>query len=68
MDTNPGEGHAHLYIDNVKRARLYGTWFHLEDLEPGKHIIRVTLNANNHSALIAKQRLVEASIRIIQPE
>ncbi|MDJ0958117.1 MAG: hypothetical protein QNI91_14715, partial [Arenicellales bacterium] len=30
-----GEGHAHLYVDGVKKARLYGEWFHLGDLSPG---------------------------------
>ena len=43
-----GEGHAHLYIDGRKVARMYGNWHHLGALEPGEHEIRVTLNANTH--------------------
>ncbi len=43
-----GEGHAHLYVDGVKQTRLYGPAFYLGDLKPGRHTIRVTLNANDH--------------------
>lgn len=43
-----GEGHAHLYVDGVKTTRLYGPAFYLGDLKPGRHVIRVTLNANDH--------------------
>jgi len=51
FDPVPGEGHAHLYIDGRKVARLYGRWHHIPELEPGKHKVVVTLNANNHSGL-----------------
>lgn len=43
-----GEGHAHLYVDGVKRTRLYGPAYYLGDLTPGRHVVRVTLNANDH--------------------
>lgn len=45
------EGHAHLYVNGVKKARLYGEWFsiHSSDLLPGENLIEVTLNANDHS-------------------
>ncbi|MEM7116014.1 MAG: DoxX family membrane protein, partial [Chloroflexota bacterium] len=29
-----GEGHAHLYINGQKEARLYAPWYHLGTLEP----------------------------------
>jgi hypothetical protein len=44
-----GEGHAHLYIDGENRDRVYGPWYHLEDLTPGRHTIEVTLNSNDHA-------------------
>ena len=44
-----GEGHAHLYVDGHKVARVYGEWYHLGSLAEGEHQVRVTLNANNHS-------------------
>ncbi len=44
-----GEGHAHLYVDGHKQARLYCEWYHLAGLTDGSHEVRVTLSANNHS-------------------
>ncbi len=43
-----GEGHAHLYLDGEKLARIYGPWYHIGELMPGTHELVVTLNANNH--------------------
>ena len=45
--TIEGEGHAHLYLDGAKVARVYGEWYHLPKLE-GEHKLRVTLNTNDH--------------------
>lgn len=47
----PGEGHAHVYVNGVKVARVYGEWFHLSssDLRDGPNEVEVTLNANDHS-------------------
>lgn len=43
-----GEGHAHIYIDDVKIGRVYGEWYHLAtanlNLSPGSHVVRVDLN------------------------
>lgn len=51
----PNQGHAHLYVDGVKVARLYGPWYHLDGLAPGPHDITVTLNANNHAEYAADE-------------
>lgn len=51
LQNRPGEGHAHLHIDGKKAARVYSSWFHIGELAPGKHLIEVTLNANNHATL-----------------
>ncbi|MGH1427928.1 MAG: hypothetical protein ACRBEE_08310 [Arenicella sp.] len=55
-----GEGHAHLFVDGNKVARLYGEWFHLGDLTAGKHEIKVSLNANNHAALVLNGQIISA--------
>jgi hypothetical protein len=55
-----GEGHAHLYLDGQKLARLYGPWTHLPPLPPGRHRLRVTLNGNDHAELHAQGRPVAA--------
>ena len=44
-----GQGHAHLYIDGKKVARLYGSWYHIPELPIGRHEIKVSLTSNNHS-------------------
>ena len=67
----PGDwnaGHAHLYLNGKKVARLYGPWFHLTGVEPGEHLLRVTLNTNDHRDLKAGEVLVEASTEFTVPE
>lgn len=49
-DPIPGEGHAHLYIDDAKIARIYGEWHHLETTPEGAETLTVALYANDHSA------------------
>ena len=44
----PNQGHAHLYVNGEKIARLYGNWYYLEELAPGTNEIKVTLNSNSH--------------------
>ena len=61
-----GEGHAHLYVDGKKIARLYGPWFHLENLVAGKHEIKVSLNANNHAMLALNNQVITAVYEIEQ--
>ncbi len=56
--SNPQEGHAHLYINGQKITRLYGPWYYLGDLEPGRHQITVTLNANGHEDLVLKGQAI----------
>ena len=52
---NGNEGHAHIYINNVK-YRQYSLYFHLSKnlLQKGENEIKVTLNANDHSHLMVK--------------
>ena len=60
----PGEGHAHLYVNGEKIARLYGPWAHVASLPDGKTTIRVTLNSNDHRALAVGSEPVETTIEI----
>ena len=61
----PGHGHAHVYVNNVKIARAYGPWVHLQALPSGTHNIRVTLNANDHSYLASGYTPIEATTTLI---
>jgi hypothetical protein len=47
-----GEGHAHLYVNGRKIARLYGPWFHIGSLPHGKAVMQVTLNTNDHREIM----------------
>ncbi|MCZ4257981.1 hypothetical protein O4H53_20730 [Sulfitobacter sp. G21635-S1] len=47
----PGQGHAHVYANGVKLARIYGPWMHLDGLPKGQVEIEVTLNSNDHHPL-----------------
>lgn len=59
-----GEGHAHLYVDGVKVARLYGPWFHLGPLDPGTHVIEVRLSSNDHRDLVADGEPVADTVEV----
>jgi hypothetical protein len=60
----PGDGHAHLYVNGVKRARLYGAWYHLDDLPAGDVQIRISLNGNDHLPLSNGTSPIEATLNI----
>ncbi len=51
LDHVDGEGHAHLYVNGEKVARLYGEWFYLNTLPTGENTLTVTLNSNTHAPL-----------------
>jgi hypothetical protein len=60
----PGEGHAHVYVNGEKIARLYGAWLHLSSLPEGGAVVEVTLNSNDHRQLVVDGELVGASVTV----
>jgi hypothetical protein len=58
-----GQGHAHLYVDGVKVARVYGPWFHL-NVGSGIHKVKVTLNTNNHKDYVLDSKVIGDEIEI----
>lgn len=58
----PNEGHTHLMVNGTKLARVYGPWFHIgkEHFATGTNEVLVTLNANDHSDLVAGGVRIEA--------
>jgi hypothetical protein len=46
-----GEGYALLYMDGRHMARLLSEWYHIFELPPGEHEIRVVLHANSGEEL-----------------
>lgn len=62
----PGEGHAHLFVDDIKVARVYGNWFHLGALPEGEHTIEVTLNTNDHANYAVNGETIAASVEVTE--
>ncbi len=60
-----GEGHAHLYVDDRKVARMYSTWHYLDTLTPGTHEVRVVLNTNDHQLYVYDGRPLEARCTVV---
>ena len=59
-----GEGHAHIYVNGKKIARLYGPWFHIGELSAAGAEVRVTLNANDHRDLMVGGKAVAATVLV----
>ena len=63
-DHIPGEGHAHVYVNDRKVGRYYGPWVHLDKLPQGKVAVKVSLNANDHRALAVGETALEQVVEI----
>ena len=66
QDSVQREGHAHLYVNGTKVARLYGNWFHLpnSELDDGENVIQVTLNANDHRDWVVDGATISSSVTV----
>lgn len=63
-----GGGHAHVYVDGKKLGRMYSPWLHLTGLKPGKHRIKVELNANDHAPWTWRGKRVSRTVTITEPK
>lgn len=68
-DVQDNQGHAHLYINGEKIARLYGHWYHIPSsmLDTGMNYISVTLNANDHSEWAINNVPISSTVRVVKP-
>lgn len=64
----PGAGHAHIYVDGVKLGRVFEEQYHISELAPGDHEIRVSLNTNDHSELAFDGQRVESTVTVTIPD
>jgi len=60
----PGEGHAHVYVNGTKIARLYGEWMHLATLPEGEVAIEVSLSSNGHKLITVDGVPVSATVTL----
>jgi hypothetical protein len=63
-----GEGHAHLYLNDEKIARVYGNWFYLPPLPQGDYDVEVTLNGNGHEMLTWGGEPIGDAVTIAAPK
>lgn len=63
----PQHGHAHLYVNGQKIARLYGPAFHIADLPEGRNVVSASLNANDHSDLVLNGQPIVADVTVMNP-
>jgi hypothetical protein len=68
--TDAVEGHAHLYVNGVKKARVYGAWFHLPGdwLTEGENSVVMTLNDNVHNHWAAEGERVASELVLTKAE
>ena len=59
-----GFGHGHLYVGGVKLGRVYGNSAVIPPLPPGKHLVRVTLNTNDHRTYVVDGNPVTATVEV----
>ncbi|MER7172083.1 hypothetical protein [Streptomyces mesophilus] len=64
----PGRGHAHLYLDDRKIARVYGEWYHLpaSAVPKGAHTLTARLYADDHTVWAVGGKPVESTAELSQ--
>ncbi|WP_338442485.1 hypothetical protein VZG28_05930 [Synechococcus elongatus IITB4] len=60
-------GHAHLFLNGQKIARLYGPWYHLSSLPVGKQTLMAELTTNQHNVITVNGKPVMAKITVEVP-
>ncbi len=58
------EGHAHIYVNDVKLTRLYGPHYFLQNVKQGD-IVRVELNSNDHRVFLVNGERVATTEEIV---
>lgn len=59
-----GTGHGHIYIGDMKLGRLFSDSYSIGALPVGEHVLRVTLNTNDHRAYVVDGVPVSAQTTI----
>jgi hypothetical protein len=77
MQHEPGEGHAHVYLDGRKIMRIYNEWFHLNTYQfstrAGEQLLSIEFVGNDHAPYtiqglpIGAEQIVDVPSDEIQP-
>tara|TARA_Y100000996_G_C22549147_1_gene653057 strand:- start:1790 stop:2194 length:405 start_codon:yes stop_codon:yes gene_type:complete len=65
-DNQPNTGHLHLYVNDIKIARIYSNWFHIPEryFNLNENLIKVTLNSNMHGVYTINGKPIQANLKI----
>jgi len=65
-----GEGHAHLYLNGKKVARIYSSWYHLDtsSLSNGTYTVSAELNSNDHGPYTLGGENITDSVTVVIDE
>jgi hypothetical protein len=63
-----GEGHAHLYLNDKKIARVYSNWYHIPDLPQGEYDVEVSLHGNGHELLTWGGEPIRDNVKLSAPK
>ncbi|WP_299726540.1 hypothetical protein [uncultured Tateyamaria sp.] len=55
-----GTGHGHIYLGGMKLGRVFGDSYSIGALPSGQHVLRVSLNTNDHRAYVVDGNPVAA--------
>ena len=59
-----GEGHAHVYVNGAKIARIYADWYHIDHLPTGDVMVEVALNSNDHRELVVGAKPLRVGVKV----
>ncbi len=60
-----GVGHGHIYVGGMKLGRVFGDTFSVGALPKGEHVLRVTLNTNDHRTYVVEGQPLAAETVIV---
>ena len=63
-----GAGHAHIYVDGEKLGRVFESTYRIDNLSPGDHEIRVSLNTNDHRELVYDGKKADDTVTVTVPD
>ncbi|MCS7007884.1 MAG: hypothetical protein RMM28_06795 [Thermoleophilia bacterium] len=64
----PGEGHIHVYVDGKKVTVMVAPWLFVGGLKHGRHVVRLTLNTNDHATYARHGKPLEAKTTVVAPK
>ena len=67
QDNQTNTGHLHLYVNDIKIARVYSQWHHIPQrfFNLRENIVKVSLNSNLHDAFTIEGEPIQVILKVI---